>query len=179
MIRFLIPMLLFSNLAFAGISVCYNPDNTMKDFSLRGDQVQGCDYYQAGAKYDQVRTLLKTVERRYIKKLGSDPVEMSPAEKVAVDDALAATNETQYRTQQKGQFNGAQGVYLRAMVDILIKELNTLRQWDESFKAQVALASNLADLKARVAALPTMPDRTLLQAKNAIQADIDSKSVDE
>lgn len=60
-----------------------------------------------------------------------------------------------------------EGAQWRALALILIDELNNLRQWDAAFKAQVALAANLADLKTRVAALPAMPDRTFLQFKNA------------
>ena len=104
---------------------------------------------------------------------------MSPAEKVAVDDAFAVEVETQYRTGQKANFDGASGVYLRALVKVLLDENNNLRQWITSFKTQVAASSNLADFKTRVAALPNTPDRTLDQAKTAIQNKIDDKSVDE
>ena len=181
---FTISFFFVSSLAQAGISVCYNPDNIVSDFSLSGNPIQNCDYYNAGqnvtqAKYDTVRNLLQTVERRYIKKLGDDPVEMSPAEKVAVDDAFAVEVETQYRTGQKSNFNGAGGVYLRALVKVLLDENNNLRQWITSFKAEVEASSNLADFKTRVAALPNTPDRTLAQAKTAIQNKIDDKSVDE
>ena len=92
----LITILLIPSVSYAGISVCFDVDSTVREFSLRGNQLLGCTYYNAGqnvtqAKYDTVRNLLQTVERRYLKKLGNDPVEMSPAEKVAVDDALAAS----------------------------------------------------------------------------------------
>lgn len=56
---------------------------------------------------------------------------------------------------------------LRAIAAVLVDEINSVREWITSFKAQVALASSLADLKTRVAGLPDMPDRTLAQAKNA------------
>jgi hypothetical protein len=36
----------------------------------------------------------------------------------------------------------------------------------------------LADLKARVATLPAMPDRTMAQAKNAMKAKVNSGDVD-
>ena len=181
----LITLLLMPSIASAGISVCFDVDNSVKDFSLRGNPMPSCAYYSIGlngvtqAKYDTVRNLLQTVERRYLKKLGNDPVEMSPAEKVAVDDAFAALVETEYRTNQKANFDGANGVYLRALVKVLLDENNTLRQWITSFKTQVAASSNLADFKTRVAALPSTPDRTLDQAKTAIVNAIDTKAVDE
>ena len=103
---------------------------------------------------------------------------MSPAEKVAVDDAFAALVETEYRTSQKGNFDGANGVYLRALVKVLLDENNTLRQWITSFKIQVAASSNLADFKTRVAGLPSTQDRTLAQAKTAIVNAIDIGAVD-
>jgi len=55
-----------------------------------------------------------------------------------------------------------------AFADILKDEFNLLRQWQMSFKAEVAAASNLNDLKTSVAALPGLPDRTLAQLKTAI-----------
>lgn len=67
---------------------------------------------------------------------------------------------------------------VRATAAVLIDELNLIRQWLVSFKAQVALASNLADLKTRVATLPNMPDRTLAQAKTAIENKLNSGTVD-
>ncbi len=55
----------------------------------------------------------------------------------------------------------------RAVAAIMVDEINALREWIVSFKAQVAAASSLADLKTRVAGLPDLPDRTLAQAKAA------------
>lgn len=56
----------------------------------------------------------------------------------------------------------------RAIVLVSKDEINNIRQWLESFKAEVALASSLADLKTRVASLSSMPNRTSSQAKTAI-----------
>ena len=159
---------LFNPLSFAGISVC-NTDPI--SFSLRGSAVEGCLYYDSGQnvtveKYDQIKNLLQSIEQKYLKILNGFPVEMSSQEKVDVDNALAALLELNYRTDQKNNYNGSQGVYLRALIDILIKELNDTRKWTRDFKTEVAAATNLADLKARVANLPTLNDRTLAQAKN-------------
>lgn len=55
-----------------------------------------------------------------------------------------------------------------AFADIVKDEVNILRGWTVDYKAAVAAASNLAQLKASVAALPTLGDRTLLQLKTAM-----------
>lgn len=62
----------------------------------------------------------------------------------------------------------------RAIAALTIDEINSLRQWVVNFKAQVALASNLTDLKTRIATLPNLSDRTLVQAKSAFLAKIES-----
>ena len=69
----------------------------------------------------------------------------------------------------------AQNVALRVTVKLLVDELNVLRQWLTSFKAETAAATSLADLKARVATLPNTPDRTYAQAKTAINNLIDGE----
>ncbi len=68
----------------------------------------------------------------------------------------------------------------RAVASVLIDELNILRLWITDFKAAVAAATSLADLKTRVAAITpaSLPARTLAQAKTAIAAAIDSGTVD-
>lgn len=67
---------------------------------------------------------------------------------------------------------------LRAVAAVLVDELNIARGWTVSFKAEVAAAASLADLKTRVATLPTLNDRTLAQAKTAILNKIASGDVD-
>jgi hypothetical protein len=67
---------------------------------------------------------------------------------------------------------------LRAEADVLVGELNILRQWFMSFKAEVAAATSLADLKSRVATLPDTPDRTLSQALTALKNTISQGNVD-
>lgn len=67
---------------------------------------------------------------------------------------------------------------LRAVMLVLLDEVNALRGWLASFKAAVAASTSLADLKTRVAALPNTPDRTATQARNAVLARIDDGSAD-
>ncbi len=62
----------------------------------------------------------------------------------------------------------------RAIAALAIDEINTLREWIVAFKAATALASSLANLQSRVAALPDLPDRTLAQAKTAFIAKVNS-----
>jgi len=61
---------------------------------------------------------------------------------------------------------------VRAVVGLTIAELNDIRQWVAAFKVQTAAATSLANLQARVATLPAMPDRSVPQARDAIAARI-------
>lgn len=61
----------------------------------------------------------------------------------------------------------------RAIVVTALNEINNLRQWIASFRAEVAAATSLADLKTRVAGLPNMPDRTKTQLISTIKDKID------
>lgn len=61
----------------------------------------------------------------------------------------------------------------RAMAVLTVDELNALRSWVTDFKAAVAAATTLADLKARVALLPSLPPRTYAQARAAVRAAVD------
>jgi hypothetical protein len=62
---------------------------------------------------------------------------------------------------------------MKAYSDVLVGELNALRQWQMNFKLEVANANNLSALKAGVAALPNLPDRALSQVDDAVFARID------
>ena len=68
--------------------------------------------------------------------------------------------------------------FIRAVLLTIFDENNNTREWIQSFKSAVAAATSLADLKNRVAALPDMPDRTIAQAKNAVQNKINSGDSD-
>jgi hypothetical protein len=58
---------------------------------------------------------------------------------------------------------------MTAYSDIIKDELNILRGWIADYKTEVAAATSLGDLQTRVAGLPDLPDRTLVQLKTAIQ----------
>ena len=101
----------------------------------------------------------------------------------AVDGGAAASDAWatgQKRGEAKVQYDGLakEGKILRAVVLVTLDEVNTLRQWLASFKAEVAASTSLADLKTRVAGLPNTPDRTGAQARTAIRNRIDNGSAD-
>ena len=128
----------------------------------------------------QLRALFRAIPKKHLKHSGGIVVEMSAAEKAVVDAEIAAAEDAATRSGAKSFIAGfsAQPLLLRALADILKDEINIIRGWTVSFKAQVALATTLADLKVRVATLPTLSDRTLAQLRTAIQNRIDDRSVD-
>jgi hypothetical protein len=104
---------------------------------------------------------------------------------VAVDAArkagLAATLLAALRAEAKAlldEARAAQYKLTRAVVLVSLDEVNLLRQWITDFKAEVALASSLADLKARVATLDSLAQRTATQAKTAVRNRIDTADAD-
>lgn len=117
--------------------------------------------------------------------------EATAAQRQAGAAILAAWNPgdaAAYATWLAGDLRGADAAgldaptgesrVLRAVVKVLVDELNALRQWDTAFKAATAAATTLADLKARVAALPNLPDRTLAQARSAIVTAVNAGAAD-
>jgi hypothetical protein len=105
---------------------------------------------------------------------------MTQGERDAVDASIAAALLLARRTGGKDYIDSVEalGIILRAVADITKDELNILRQWLAAFKVEVAAASNLADLKTRVATLPATADRTLAQLKTAIKNKIDGGTLD-
>ena len=62
----------------------------------------------------------------------------------------------------------------KAMLKLLVKENNAARKWLDDFKVAVAASTSLANLQARVAALPNMPERTAEQVKNALKDELNN-----
>ena len=133
-----------------------------------------------GALKDPNVSQLAGVPLIYWKQAGGALEEMTQGEKDALDAEIAAAAIAAMRSGGITSLSDATpgGVLLRAFADITKDEINNLRQWIVLFKAQVALASNLANLQTRVATLPDMPDRTLVQLRNSIENRIDSGNVD-
>lgn len=67
---------------------------------------------------------------------------------------------------------------VRAVVLVLIDEINILRLRDRDRSTDVAAATSLADLKTRWAARSQLNDRTGLQAKSAINIKLDAGEAD-
>jgi len=76
------------------------------------------------------------------------------------------------------QFQDAQAVKDRAILLVVLDELNALRQWVTDFKAAVAAATSLANLQARVAATNNLPQRTANQIRPAVQGKMTDGSAD-
>lgn len=123
---------------------------------------------------------LTAVPLKYWKRNGNLVQEQSAAEKTTTDAGIAAALQATNRSGADTITNAAtiEGVELRAFVGVLVDELNILRQWTRDFKTEVAAATSLANLQARVATLATLNDRTLAQAKTAYQNKISSGSAD-
>lgn len=123
---------------------------------------------------------LLNVPLKYLKWVANDVSEMSQGEKDAVDAAEAAAAITATRTGAKNSLTGFNSASLadRAKLDIIKDEFNIIRKWTRDFKTEVVAATNLANLQARVATLPTLNDRTLDQIKTALQNRVDDGTVD-
>src|SRR4051812_8619658 len=103
---------------------------------------------------------------------------------VVVDQArvnsLAAGALAALRTKAKELFQAMEQSARRdrAIALVTMDEVNALRDWVTQLKAAVAGASTYAAMKTAVAALPNMPQRTVVQAKNAVLARIDTAEAD-
>lgn len=80
--------------AYAGIGACHDGQGNVTSLSLDANPAaftgENCAYYK-DAEYDRIFAKIGKVDRRYVKWGNAEPVEMAPAEKVAVDDAIAAS----------------------------------------------------------------------------------------
>ena len=95
--------------------------------------------------------------------------------------AAVIPDQAPLRTEAVGLLNTSitgNAKLTRAVVLITMDEINNLRQWVMSFKAAVAAATTLADLKTRVAALSDTPDRTTAQLKTAVENKINAGTAD-
>ena len=120
------------------------------------------------------------VESRYWKHSAGLIEEYTQAEKDAQDAAEAAALDANVRAGAKQQLVGfsSNPVLLRALADVIKDEINVLRGNWVSYQAEVAAATNLANLQTRVAAMPSLPDRNLTQLRNAIDARVDDGTID-
>lgn len=180
---------LISNTAQAGISVCDDGNGRVVSFSERGNPIDGCEYYAAGQNISDVqdkaiRTLLKTVEKRYLKMINGFPAEMSPQEKVDVDDAWAAQIQAETLASSRSGAKDSvdqlspEGVRLRASLLVVLDRFNTVTGRLNAIEACIENAGTLAAAKTCLAGLNSIPDATAAQMKNAIKSQIDAGSAD-
>ena len=157
MIRWLIFFMLFSTQAWAGIAVCRSGSN-ITSTALSSPIIPGCEFYDGEdrTEYDRVKSIIRTTSRKYLK-WTTQLEEMSQAEKDAVDQTQADLLEAAVRGNAKNSYEGFQeeGLKLRALVRIILDELNVLR------------------------GLHSLPARTMLQVRTAIDNQIDSGGVDQ
>lgn len=114
---------------------------------------------------DQIPLVVAGVPLKYWKVSGGQVVEMTAEEKAVIDAEI----QTQIDQQEADKRDlDKQDKWLISLALVLLEEINTERQWIESFKSAVASATSLTDLKSRVAALSAMPDRTRPQLRTAI-----------
>ena len=127
---------------------------------------------------------LPQVAAKHLKQVGGAIVEMTQAEKDAVDSAeIAAAAAALLSSSRSGAKDSvdqlsAEGVRLRAALLIILDEMNILRTRDRDRSADVAAATNLADLKTRWAARAALDDRTAAQIKTSLKARIDAGDAD-
>lgn len=93
--------------------------------------------------------------------------EMNQAEKDIVDAQILSDN----RDSTTAQLDDLEEI-LRQIVTLSMREINILRGWTLDFKAEVAAAGNLGQLKTSVALLPDLNDLTFAQFKTQIRNDL-------
>ena len=152
------------------LGLCSGPNNT--GIATNVFEAVGSEWNDAGGAAKKCDRLAP---------VGSRIINLTAQEIADIAAALDSQNESALRVSSKEQFNGqtVTGQSLRCMSNIIKDEINITRKWTRDFKIEVAAATNLADLKTRVATLPTLSDRTLAQFKSAMQTCIDNGDVDE
>lgn len=112
---------------------------------------------------------------RYWKHVAGVIVAMTQGEQDALDAAETAARLAILRAAAKAAMQELNELALstRALALATLDEINGLRTWTRDFKSATAAATNLANLQSRVAALPTLADRTEQQLKTVIDAAID------
>lgn len=98
---------------------------------------------------------------------------------LALPDSPVKANELKRNAAKEvldrpGPFNTVH----RATLELMAQEINILRAWLSRFKSEVAAATTLADLKTRVAGMPSTPARTKAQIANAVKAEVDAGNAD-
>ena len=106
--------------------------------------------------------------------------DMNVAEKAGLDAEIEAQRiiDTRGFANEEMLALSGEGVRLRAVADMLLRELNILRTWDRDFQVATAASTNLNNFKSGVAGLPSLSDRTMAQAKASYQNLINAGDAD-
>lgn len=173
---------------YADISVCADGGGEVTSFNLRGDRVPGCVIYslpgRTQAEYDAARTLLKTQPQRYLKILNGSLVEKAPSEKVAADDALAASIQAALLSDSRAGAKASvdelsrEGVRLRAALLVTLDRVNTITAAYDAIISCNVNNSTAANIRACINAIPPVGQAVALQMKNQIKGKIDAGSAD-
>ena|SRR3990167_786700 len=165
--------------AYAGMGACHDGSGNITaleiDANFASFEQANCIYYAVlrdgvtQIDFDRIYNVIKNNPKKYLKWV-NEPVVKTQAEKDAADALERLLIRDDSRVNYKQQYDV---VYLRALVEITMIEINDLRKWTADFKAATAGASTLAQLKTAVAALPTLSPRTLIQLRNALEAKVD------
>lgn len=91
----------------------------------------------------------------------------------SADQATNAANQITANKESAKSFLSSQDARSRIERALLKVALNEVREWIAAFKAQVALATNLANLQSRIGGLPDM--RTVTQLQTQISNVIDAE----
>lgn len=134
----------------------------------------------SGANTASQRSLVASLPSKYLKIVNGLATEKTQQEKDSADAAEAAALLTSLRNGAKTIVDslGSDAKVLRAVLLLILDELNDLRKRDRDRAVDVAASANLADLKTRWAAQSTLSDRTATQARNAIKNKIDAGDAD-
>ena len=122
------------------------------------------DYDPAEWIIDPDLSAVAGVDAIYWKISGDEVVEMSPAEKDAVDAAILQERKDAAADELNVPLN-----ILRALMLLLLDEMNGHAQKINSILNAVDTASSLAEFKANIAAIADYPTRTEAQLKSAIK----------
>lgn len=129
-----------------------------------------------------VRGIINRLNQKYIKVTADNTSveDMTQGEKDAINAAEAAALLAALRSGAKNLFDStaSDGKILKAVVILLIDELNDLRTWTRDFKTQTAAATSFSNLQTRVATLATLSNRNSDQARTAIRTKIDNGVAD-
>ena len=106
---------------------------------------------------------------------------MNKEEKDIVDAEFSQSADLSVRDTAKKTYDGfnEMSLALRALISILVSEINVLRQWNSTLKQETSKSIDYSDFKSKLDSLPVLVDIKLDDFKLGIKNKIDEKSIDE